>query len=66
MTFQAQVRVCVSTDGRVTDAQILRGAGPGIDQQIPVFVKRWRYRPLIVDGRPTAFCYPFTYDATVR
>jgi len=66
VNFSAQVRVCVSTNGQVTDVNILRGAGPAIDPQILGFVRRWRYRPLLVNGRPTAFCYPFRYDATVR
>ena len=65
-TFSAEVRVCVSADGQVTDARVIRGAGPGIDPQIPEFVRRWRYHPLILEGHPTPFCYPFVYDATVR
>lgn len=62
----AIVRVCVSTQGEVTDVKVLRGADPAIDPQIPVVLRRWRYRPYQVDGRPEAFCYNFRYEITQR
>jgi len=62
----AVVRVCVSAHGDVTDVKVLRGADPAIDPQIPVVLRRWRYRPYQVDGRPEAFCYNFRYEITQR
>jgi protein TonB len=62
----AIVRVCVSTQGDVTDVKVLRGADPAIDPQIPVVLRRWRYRPYQVDGRPEPFCYNFRYEITQR
>jgi outer membrane biosynthesis protein TonB len=62
----AIVRVCVSAQGDVTDVKVLRGADPAIDPQIPVVLRRWRYRPYQVDGRPEPFCYNFRYEITQR
>ena len=62
----AIVRVCVSAQGDVTDVKVLRGADPAIDPQIPVVLRRWRYRPYQVDGRAEAFCYNFRYEITQR
>ncbi len=60
--FSAVLRVCVSERGRVTSVSILKGAGAAIDSQIPTVLRRWRYRPLTIGGRPSAFCYPLTYQ----
>jgi protein TonB len=64
--FSAQLRVCVSAQGQVTEVRILRGAGPALDPQIPGFVQRWRYKPLLVNGVPKAFCYPVRYEISQR
>jgi len=66
MQFAAQVRMCVSATGAVTDVRVMRGVGPAIDSQIPTYLRRWRYKPLMVDGRPTPFCYPLRYEIAVR
>ena len=62
----AIVRVCVSAQGDVTEVKVLRGADPAIDPQIPVVLRRWRYRPYQVDGRAEPFCYNFRYEVTQR
>jgi protein TonB len=62
----AIVRVCVSAQGDVTDVKVLRGADPAVDSQIPVVLRRWRYRPYQVDGRAEPFCYNFRYEITQR
>jgi len=65
-TFSASLRVCVSAQGQVTEVRVLRGAGPAIDGQIPGYVRRWRYKPLLVNGQPKAFCYPVRYEISQR
>ena len=62
----AIVRVCVSSEGAVTEVRLIRGAGPAVDGQIPVVLGRWRYRPLLIDGKPTPFCYPLKYEISAR
>jgi protein TonB len=65
-SFTSHLRVCVTASGQVYDVKILKGAGPAIDSQIPAFVRRWRYRPMVVDGEARAFCYPVTYQISQR
>jgi periplasmic protein TonB len=65
-TFVAVLRVCVSAQGNVTDVRIVRPAGPAIDPQIPLVLRRWRYRPLLMDGRPAPFCYMLRYEISAR
>jgi periplasmic protein TonB len=65
-TYQAIVRVCVSAQGAVTGVQVAKGASPAIDPQIPTVLARWRYRPLLLDGKPTAFCYMLRYEIAAR
>ncbi|HEY4184790.1 MAG TPA: energy transducer TonB [Polyangia bacterium] len=66
MTFSAVVRVCVSTQGTVSEVKVLRGADPAIDPQIPTVLGRWRYRPYLIDGHPVPFCYTIRYDVSAR
>lgn len=66
MRFSAVVRVCVSTQGTVSEVKVLRGADPAIDPQIPTVLGRWRYRPYMIDGQPVPFCYTIRYDVSAR
>lgn len=59
--FTALVYICVSAEGRVTSAKLVKSVDPAIDPQIPVVLGRWRYRPYMVDGKPTPFCWPLKY-----
>jgi len=64
--FTADVYICVSAEGRVTNVKVVRGADPSIDPQIPVVLGRWRYRPYMIDGKPTPFCWPLRYQISAR
>lgn len=66
LTYFAVLRVCVSAQGAVSGVQIVRPAGPAIDPQIPGVLARWRYRPLLLDGKPSPFCYMLKYEITAR
>jgi len=59
--YVAQIRICVNADGSVNNVKILRPSIPVIDLQIPQVIPRWKYKPYLVEGRPTAFCYPMNY-----
>jgi len=65
-TFSAIVNVCVSATGNVSKVTILRSAGPALDAQIPGALSRWRYRPLLEEGKPTPFCYVLNYEIAAR
>jgi hypothetical protein len=57
----SQLRVCVSEKGEVTNVRILKYSDPALDNQFPMVIPRWRYKPYIVDGRARPFCYPMNY-----
>jgi len=65
-TYTALLRLCVSAEGAVTSVQVLKGAGAALDGQFPSVMGRWRYRPLVVDGVATPFCYPLRYEVSGR
>jgi protein TonB len=65
-TYTAMLRLCVSAQGSVTSVQVLKGAGPALDGQFPSVMGRWRYRPLLVDGVATPFCYLLRYVVSAR
>ncbi|HYQ46676.1 MAG TPA: energy transducer TonB [Polyangiaceae bacterium] len=65
-TYTAMLRLCVSAEGRVSSVQVLKGAGAALDGQFPSVMGRWRYRPLMVDGAPTPFCYLLRYEVSGR
>jgi periplasmic protein TonB len=60
-SFTAQVRLCVGANGQVQSAVVTRGANPALDSQIPGFIRRWRYRPYLVNGQATPFCASISY-----
>jgi hypothetical protein len=64
-------RVCVDSAGAVSHVSVLRSAldpaagltaetqkaADGLDARWIETIKKWRYRPHLVDGNPRAFCY---------
>jgi periplasmic protein TonB len=57
----ATLRICVSAQGTVTSVKILKPSIPVIDTQIPTVIPRWRFKPYVIDGKPTEFCFPMIY-----
>ena len=49
----------VGTDGRVEEVRVLRGQ-PLFDEAAVAAVKQWRYQPLLLNGKPTAFLLTVT------
>ena len=47
----------IDTEGRVTEARILRGLGLGLDESALATVSTWRFEPARRDGRPLAVIY---------
>ena len=62
MKLSAVVRMCVSAEGKVADLKLLKPADPAIDPQIPAVLGKWRYKPLVVEGRAVPFCYVLQYE----
>ena len=65
-TYTAMLKLCVSAEGGVTSVQVLKGAGAALDGQFPSVMGRWRYRPLLVEGVATPFCYLLRYEVSGR
>lgn len=63
-TYVAQLFICVSAQGTVSSVKITKPSHPALDRQIPTVIPRWRYKPYLVEGRPTPFCYPLRYKVT--
>ena len=61
-TYEATVRICVSTEGRVSSVELLKPSIPIIDAQLPTVIGRWIFRPYVVEGQPTPFCYVLHYS----
>lgn len=51
-------RICVSTEGTVSNVVVLKSANEEADQILCNAIQKWRYRPRIVDGSPRPFCHP--------
>lgn len=59
--FVATISICVSPNGSVASVKILKPSIPVIDVQIPKVIPTWKYRPYVVEGQPTGFCYNMNY-----
>jgi hypothetical protein len=51
-------RICVSTEGTVSNVVVLKSANEEADQVLCNAIQKWQYRPRIVDGSPRPFCHP--------
>jgi TonB family protein len=49
---QVVFRVIIGKDGTLSDLQIVRAAGMGLDEAAYNAVKQWRYRPYVLNGDP--------------
>jgi protein TonB len=50
---EVRVRITVDTEGRVADAQVISGIPAGVFDQAAVnAVRKWRFEPVVRDGRP--------------
>ena len=56
----AKVSFCVSTGGKVVDVKSKQkfrgGAAPKVDQIVRDTVKKWRFKPFVVGGKPQKTC----------
>ena len=45
----------VDSDGTVAHVKVLRSAGAVLDTQAQIALKKWRYSPLVLNGKPVRF-----------
>jgi TonB family protein len=55
--YRLLVQMCISAEGRVENVTLEQSAAPELDAQVMADMREWRYRPRIVEGKPSAFCY---------
>lgn len=55
----------VGPDGRVRDVKVLRGH-PLFDETVVATVRRWRYKPLLLNGVPTPFLVTITVNFNLK
>ncbi len=51
----------IGIDGNVSDLHVIEGTCPYVEATIDA-VKKWRFTPLTVDGKPQPTVYPFQYS----
>ncbi len=55
-------KICVTSGGSVNKVQTLRSSGyPKYDRKIKAEARRWKYKPLRVDGKAVPVCSPVTF-----
>jgi hypothetical protein len=59
-------KICVSSEGGVTDARPIKSASPSVDRLWVAKIRTWRYRPLTVNGRPVPYCYPMRLEVRAK
>jgi TonB family protein len=64
--YRLVVQMCISAEGRVDSATLKKGAAAELDAQVLTDMREWRYRPRIVHGRPSAFCYKIRVSYVVE
>ncbi|HZY07318.1 MAG TPA: hypothetical protein VFE69_06215, partial [Ilumatobacteraceae bacterium] len=62
----ALIKICVSKEGGVTSAKIVKSMDPAIDPLLTAKILTWQYRPITIDGNAVPFCYSLRYDHQVQ
>jgi hypothetical protein len=55
--YQVGLRVCVSTEGRVSEVTVTLAGSPALDGIVIEAVRSWRYRPRLSGGAAVPFCH---------
>jgi TonB family protein len=63
MIVWGMFRICVTTDGRVSDVRIVKSADALVDDGWMQTIRRWQYRPYSIEGRAVPFCHAMRIEA---
>ena len=66
MRLWAMVKICVSTQGNVSDVKVIKGMDPAVDGLLVDKIKTWKYKPVTIDGKFVTFCYNLRYEHVPR
>lgn len=56
------VQAIIDKEGNVTNVKILKGLGMGLDQAAVDAIKKWRFQPATLHGKPVAVYYNLTVN----
>ncbi len=56
------VEAIIDKEGNVTNVKVLKGLPMGLDQSAVDAVKRWKFRPATLNGKPVAVIYNLTVN----
>jgi TonB family protein len=56
----------IDEKGNVTDIKVLQGLMSGLDESTIKAVKKWKFRPATLDGRPVSVYYTLTVSYTME
>ena len=66
LTGRVAVQAVIGLDGSVESAEILRSSNPLFDAASLDAVRQWRYRPVVLDGRPVRVYFTVLVEFTLR
>ncbi|MBK9034913.1 MAG: TonB family protein [Myxococcales bacterium] len=65
--IRARVKLCIDRSGAVESVMVLDSSGSSLyDKKLTRAVKRWQYRPFMVDGEPAAVCSTIAFTYRLR
>jgi hypothetical protein len=64
--YWAMVKICASPKGDVTEVKLIKSAHADVDPRIVEAMSRWRFKPLMVDGKAVPFCSNYRYQIATR
>jgi periplasmic protein TonB len=66
MEGRVTVEAVIGLDGRVESAEVIASTSPLFDDAALDAVRRWRYRPALMNGRPVRVYYKFAVGFVIR
>lgn len=60
------VQATIDKEGNVTDAKVLKGLPMGLDQEALNAVRKWKFEPATLNGKPVAVYYNLTINFTLQ
>lgn len=60
------VQATIDKGGNVVDAKILKGLPMGLDQEALATIRKWKFEPATLNGKPVAVYYNLTINFTLQ
>ena len=60
------VQAIINKEGTVENVKVLKGLPMGLDQSAIDAIKRWRFKPATLNGKPVTVYYNLTVNFTLQ